>query len=97
MDPRAAATFPEWSKVFDLGDAALILIVKGNQLNFKLVHFTEKVLEDYLNLIHKGKVKMPDTTNLAKGAGSKRMFNERAVNFMMTEETLRNKLRFIFE
>jgi hypothetical protein len=77
-----------------------IRIVKGNQLNFKLFHFTEKVLEDYLNLIHKGKVKMPDISSLSKGAGpgSKRMFNDRgASNFMMTEETLRNKLRFIFE
>lgn len=72
-------------------------IVKGNQLNFKLVHFTEKVLEDYLNLIHKNKVKMPDTANLVKGAGSKRMFNERAGNFLVTEEILRKKLRFIFE
>jgi hypothetical protein len=72
--------------------------VKGNQLNLKLVHFTEKVLEDYLNLIHKGRVKMPDVNNLPKGgASSKRLFNERATNFMVTEETLRNKLRFIFE
>jgi len=59
------------------------------------VHFTEKVLEDYLNLIHKGKVKMPEISSLPKG--SKKIFNDRGTNFMVTEETLRNKLRFIFE
>lgn len=31
-------------------------------MNFKLVHLTEKVLEEYLNLIHKGKVKMPEAS-----------------------------------
>ena len=68
-------------------------------MNFKLVHFTEKVLEDYLNLIHKGKVKMPEA-NLIKVSSnaSRSLFNDqRGVNFMQTEETLRNKLRYIFD
>ncbi len=68
--------------------------MKGNQLNFKLIHFTEKVLEDYLTLIHKGRVKMPDISLIK---GSKRLANEPSLNFMQTEETLRNKLRYIFE
>jgi hypothetical protein len=73
--------------------------VKGNILNFKLVHFTEKVLEDYLNLIHKGKVKMPEANQIKVSSNaSRRLFNDqRGVNFMQTEETLRNKLRYIFD
>ena len=65
-------------------------------MNFKLVHFTERILEEYLNLIHKGKVKMPEAR--VGSNSSKRLFNDRSgINFMQTEETLRNKLRFIFD
>ncbi len=67
-------------------------------MNFKLVHFSERLLEDYLNLINKGKVRMPETSQLKNaGVTSKRLFSERSLNFLQTEESVRNKLRFIFD
>jgi hypothetical protein len=59
----------------------LYSLVKGNHINLKLVHLTERLLNDYLNLVMKGQVRMPEL-----GIGSKSMML-RSTQFLMTEDS----------
>lgn len=48
-------------------------------MNLKLVHFSERLLDDYFNLIQKGKVRMPELRNSSKRGA-------RTANFLQTED-----------
>ena len=72
--------------------------MKGNQINLKVLHFSERLLNDYYNLVQRGKVKMPEVSS--GRYGSKRLNMDRSgANFMMTEEesSQKNELRALFE
>ncbi len=64
--------------------------MRGNQINFKLVHFSDKLLNEYYTLIQNGKVRMPDYGK----NGSKR---NATMSFLQTEDSQKNELRALFE
>lgn len=68
-------------------------------MNMKLVHFSERFLNDYYNLSQKGIVRLPDSQ---ANASSKRGFGGlsgsiRTANFMQTEDSQKNRLRDEFQ
>ncbi len=63
--------------------------MKGNQLLLKLVHFTEKLLNAYLNLALNGRMQIPE---VGRQTGFARPQNP----YLLTEDSQRNKLREAF-
>ncbi|CDW91029.1 UNKNOWN [Stylonychia lemnae] len=75
----------EWTQVFDLDDAALIVWVENDLLLMKLLHFTDQPLKQYYGLIQRNVLSMP--TEMSTGN----------FGFLKTENDEKNQLKQIFE